>query len=273
MDYKLLIKSISTILMLGILCILILLGLNSIVIIPLFPLLTILIVIAFVSYRFFLEKNAFGNAKKVKIIYNIIDYANIVISAVFIVQIIFFVWFFPATVLQASMNPTLYENEKVIISHNNSKLNRFDIIVFKVDQKKQVNISKIEDQELWVKRIIGLPGETINYLDGKLYVNDELVIEHYLYDENNHFFSGVYTDKKGRLSSYNTYTQDFALTSILNLSHFSGETIPEDYFLLLGDNRGYSKDSRYIGLVHRSQIIGKGKYIIRSLFVWEKLGD
>lgn len=273
MNRKFLIKSISNVLMLGILCILILLGLDSIVIIKPFVLFVLIIFIVFLSYFYYLENNFFAfKEERLKLVYNIIDYLHVIISAGAIMQLIFLIWFFPATVTQTSMNPTLYENEKIIIIHNNKSFVRFDIVVFKVDVARQVNITKDEDNELWIKRVVGLPGDSIKYHSGKLYVNDELIAEPHLYDDNNQFKQGLYKDKKGIYHEYNAYTQDFTLLTILALNHLPGSVIPDDYFLLLGDNRTYSKDSRQIGLVHRSQIIGKGRYIIRDLITWEKIG-
>ncbi len=79
--------------------------------------------------------------------------------------------------------------------------------------------------------MIGLPGETISYQDGTLYVNGEKVEEKFK----------------------TTKTADFSLDSL------GYETIPEDYYLVVGDNRENSLDgrSKEVGLIHKKEFIGK----------------
>lgn len=94
--------------------------------------------------------------------------------------------------------------------------------------------------EKLVKRIIGLPGENIKYKNNKLYVDGEFVEE-----------------------PVELETDNF---SLLDLGY---NTIPEDYYLVLGDNRYNSKDSRMIGLIKKDDILGT-----TSLRIWpiKKIG-
>lgn len=94
--------------------------------------------------------------------------------------------------------------------------------------------------EKLVKRIIGLPGENIKYKNNKLYVDGEFVEE-----------------------PVELETDNF---SLLDLGY---NTIPEDYYLVLGDNRYNSKDSRMIGLIKKDNILGT-----TSLRIWpiKKIG-
>lgn len=121
-----------------------------------------------------------------------------------------------------SMNPNLKDNQLLLYSKTINKINRFDIVIIKVDDN------------LYVKRIIGLPNESIEYIDNSLYANEIKIQENYK----------------------RTITDDFSLLTIgLN------EKIPNNKFLVLGDNRSYSYDSRNFGLIDKSQI--KGKLILK----------
>lgn len=133
----------------------------------------------------------------------------------------------PVIVSGDSMKPNLNDGELLLVRkvgyHNN--INRFDIVVVKV-KKEDGRYEEI------VKRIIGLPGEHISYKNNKLYVNDKKVEENYNFRD----------------------TKDFNLEEICTCS-----SIPENKYLVLGDNRPISKDSRTksIGLIDEKDIIGK----------------
>ena len=134
----------------------------------------------------------------------------------------------PVVVDGSSMEPNLYENEVLLlskISYRLSDIKRFDIIV-------------INTNDLIIKRVIGLPGDYVEYIDNNLYINHELVIENYEHK----------------------ITNDFTLEDICNCN-----VIPQDNYLVLGDNRTVSKDSRSIGLINKSQIVGKAFFRIWPL--------
>ena len=128
----------------------------------------------------------------------------------------------PIRVNGKSMEPTLYEKDIMILNKTAYYFNepeRFDIVV--------VNMP----DEYLIKRVIGLPGEKVEIKDNKVYINDELLEEEYLQNEL------VYDD--------------------FTLQEIGYETIPENMYFVLGDNRENSMDSREIGLVSKEQIQGK----------------
>ena len=143
----------------------------------------------------------------------------------------------PVIVRGDSMLPHLKDKEMLLlskISYRLSSIKRFDVVV--------LDESKIDsDDKLIIKRVIGLPGDYIEYKDDVLYINGKEVKENYDRD----------------------VTEDFKLESICACSK-----IPEDKYLVLGDNRGISKDSRYIGLIDKKYI--KGKAVFR-LFPLNKM--
>lgn len=145
----------------------------------------------------------------------------------------------PVIVKGSSMSPNLKDGEMLILSKINYKfqdIKRFDVVV--LDESKIDS----QDDKLIIKRIIGLPGENISYKDDVLYVNNKKVEEDYDRD----------------------VTIDFDLNDICGCNK-----IPDNKYLVLGDNRGISKDSRVIGLVDKDYI--KGKAIFR-LYPFNKLG-
>ncbi len=125
-----------------------------------------------------------------------------------------------------SMVPSVHHGERLIVSKWSylfSEPKRFDLIVFKAN----------EDED-YIKRVIGLPGDRIRFEDDVLYINGEPVDEPFL------------TDVKS-LAPYERYTEDFAVS----------EPVPEDHVFVLGDNRPRSLDSRKLGFIPQGDIVGK----------------
>lgn len=136
-------------------------------------------------------------------------------------------------VIGPSMSPTL-ENSDILIldklTYNFIDIKRNDIVAFYSEETKYL-----------IKRIIGLPGEYIEFKNNKLYVNNKLIEEPYLNE--------------------NTITKDFSLTEL------EYQKIPKDMYFVLGDNRENSKDSRNpeIGLIKKEDILGKVRFRIWPL--------
>lgn len=130
-----------------------------------------------------------------------------------------------------SMEPTLYDGNLMMVNtlaSDVTNIHRFDVIVFHATAEND-----------YVKRVIGLPGETIEYKNDQLFVNGEYVDENFLSEEKEAAASGM-------------LTEDFTLLEI------TGEhKIPEDQVFVLGDNRRDSLDSRSIGFVPAEEIVGK----------------
>ena len=131
----------------------------------------------------------------------------------------------PIRVNGTSMYPTLHDKDIMIlnkIGYRFGDVERFDIVVIEYDN------------EYLIKRVIGLPGETIEYKNNTLYVDGKVVEENF--------------DKQD--------IEDF------NLQEIGASQIPEDFYFVVGDNRTNSKDSRRVGFISRSQIIGKSHFTI-----------
>lgn len=140
----------------------------------------------------------------------------------------------PVRVDGRSMYPTLEDGEvglMNIFSAKFSDIERFDVVVAYNEESK----------ENWVKRVIGLPGDTVYAKDDVVYVNGLPIEEPYLDNE--------YVKQIRERGDY--FTQDFDKV-----------TLGEDEYFLMGDNRVVSYDSRRIGPFKEDDIKGRGIFVL-----------
>lgn len=136
-----------------------------------------------------------------------------------------------AVVPTGSMLNTIQEGDRVIASRIEYKIDdpeRFDIAIFKYPDNESV---------YYVKRVIGLPGETVEIVNGVTYI----------------------TDTNGDTFQL----QEDYITNCVPQGNFGPYTVPEDSYFMMGDNRNESKDSRYwttTNYVHKSKMVGKVKF-------------
>ncbi len=126
-----------------------------------------------------------------------------------------------ATVPSSSMEQTIMTDDRVIglrLAYNNNDPVRGDIIIFKFPDDESI---------LYIKRVIGLPGDTVEIHDGGVYLNGELMNEPYI--------------------------------TVKTEGNFGPYTVPEGHYFMLGDNRNNSADSRYWKntFLDRKKIVGK----------------
>lgn len=158
----------------------------------------------------------------------------------------------PVRVDGHSMDPTLADGERLIVLKTSS-IDRFDIVVAKEKEGKKT-------KEI-VKRVIGLPGDTITYKDDVLYVNGKKTSEPYLVKYKKAFDNGDLED----IYSYNTLFQQLADNSDAFTTDKDGNTeftvkVPKGRYFLLGDDRIVSKDSREVGTFKKSALVGEVKF-------------
>jgi signal peptidase I len=134
----------------------------------------------------------------------------------------------PIVVDGASMMPTLKNQERMIVSKIKEP-KRFAIVVFQANEEKA-----------YIKRVIGLPGDHIEYRNDKLYINNQAYEEPYL---------DAYKESHERSQIGGPYTADFAVD------------VPEGTLFVMGDNRRNSKDSRHIGSIAKEKLIGSTKTV------------
>jgi len=155
------------------------------------------------------------------------------------------------------------------------KPKRGDVIVFKTPADNRTD---------YIKRLIGLPGDTIQFIGGDIYLNENQIlktkIENLITINCGKFLlnSIAYEEK---LPNGKKYTAVYDKNnSFQNSDKF---TVPKDHYFFLGDNRDCSKDSRFlgsVGYVHQDNLVGKARIIffssdrkIGSIFKFWKLDD
>jgi signal peptidase I len=135
-------------------------------------------------------------------------------------------WIFLAEPLEVtgdSMTPTLHDKEQIIVekmSMNFNELKRGDIIVFESKENKNV---------LLVKRVVGLPGESIMITEDTVFIDGKELFELYIGED-------IHT---------------------IDEEHQTEIVVPYNEYYVLGDNRENSNDSRSFGTIHKDEVIGR----------------
>lgn len=157
------------------------------------------------------------------------DIAQTTLFAFILAQVIVRFVVQPHHVLGASMEPSLQDGDYILTDKFSYRLRdprRGEIIIFHPPQNSATE---------YIKRIIGLPGDTVEFNKGKVLINNQELAESYLDPLN---LASTTTTIKG--------AQEI--------------TVPEGSFLVLGDNRGNSYDSRHFGLISEESIEGRALF-------------
>ena len=218
--------------------------------------------------------------KKKKIIHTIYDNAQTLAIALIIAVLIRSLLIQPFYIPSSSMEPTLLVGDRIFVSkftygyskHSfpfspNFSNNRFfskkpergDLVVFKTPADNRTD---------YIKRLIGLPGDTIQFINGDLYINEKRIKR-----------DPININEKIRCGNFYLETNNFIETlpngvkhsvsykkkgSLQNTKRYK---VPENHFFLLGDNRDCSKDSRYlnsVGYIKELNLVGKAELIFFS---------
>ena len=161
-----------------------------------------------------------------------------------------------------SMLPTIIPGDQIIINKlaYDIKVPFINYSLMRLDEPKRGDIIVFESAaaELrLVKRVIGLPGDSIALIDNQLLINGQRV----QYDTNVTETSALQvTEHLPGLSHAIQFTD--ALTD--QYGSFATQEVPDGHFLVLGDNRQHSADSRMIGFVPRDEILGRAEKVLVS---------
>ena len=199
-----------------------------------------------------------------------------IIIAVFIRSLFFQPFYIPSS----SMEPNLLVGDRLFVSkysYGYSKHSfpfspkifngrflfqepkRGDVVVFKTPSDNRTD---------YIKRLIGLPGDVIQFIDGNLYLNNNQVFKSII-SKDDRIYCGstiietyTFSEELSNLVKFNTvYRKN---SGYQNSDKFK---VPANHYFFLGDNRDCSKDSRYlgsVGYVHKENLVGKARFIFFS---------
>ena len=136
---------------------------------------------------------------------------------------------------------------------------RGDVVVFKTPADNRTD---------YIKRLIGLPGDKIQFIDSNLYLNNSEILKSKLASESNIYCGSEIIDIfkfEEKLPS----GKKFHTVYLKNYTYQNSDifTVPDNHYFFLGDNRDCSKDSRYltsVGYVHKDNLVGKAQFIFFS---------
>jgi len=163
-------------------------------------------------------------------LYDLLSWSFGIVLAIFLSFVIIMFFGIKTSMVGSSMEPVIYSGQNVLINrvaYNMSSPQRGDVIVFKPNGNK--------NSHFYIKRVVGLPGETVQIYNGKVYINGAVLNDDVASDT-----------KEGGIA-----TQEIVLAT--------------DEYFVLGDNRVNSEDSRSanIGNVKTSMIEGKAWYRLK----------
>ena len=178
---------------------------------------------------------------------DILDFVKVfVISAIVILLFVNFVAH-PVRVDGKSMYPTLKDGEFGFTNVGGVLLNgveRGDIVVVTMKENGQ--------KTHWVKRVVGLPGDTVSCVNDVVYINGKVLDETKYIDPD---YRQSLVDKFG-------YFNKVPNADNTDVVDFEEVKLKDDEYYVMGDNRPYSKDSRYVGPVKKSQIFAKKMLVL-----------
>ena len=199
-----------------------------------------------------------------------------IIIAIFIRSIFFQPFYIPSS----SMEPNLLVGDRLFVSKYSygfskhsfpfspnlfkgrilfSEPKRADVVVFKTPADNRTD---------YIKRLIGLPGDSIQFINGDIYLNNNQILK-----TKSKKYSKINCGKvtleidafEEKLPNSKTYVAVYdKKNTYINSDKF---TVPKDHYFFLGDNRDCSKDSRYltsVGYVHKDNLVGKARIIFFS---------
>ena len=211
---------------------------------------------------------------------NIIDNIKTLFWALLIAVVIRSLFIQPFYIPSSSMEPTLLIGDRLFVTKYSYGYSRHsfpfsppiidgrifsnspkagDVVVFKTPADNRTD---------YIKRLVGLPGDKIQFINGDLYLNNNQVMKSKIFNKDviycgkqkieiNKFEETLVSGK-----THNTvYLKDY---SFQNSDIF---TVPKNHYFFLGDNRDCSKDSRYltsVGYVHEDNLVGKAQFIFFS---------
>ena len=215
-----------------------------------------------------------------KIIYTIYDNAKTLIGALIIAVLIRSLLFQPFYIPSSSMEPTLLVGDRIFVSkytYGYSKHSfpfspnitnkqffskspeRGDLVVFKTPADNRTD---------YIKRLIGMPGDSIQFVDGEILINNNKILRQKIKNKKIIRCGNFLLETDSYIETLpNGFQHIVAYKRKGSLQNSKVFKVPENHFFLLGDNRDCSKDSRYldsVGYVNKLNLVGEAKIIFFS---------
>jgi len=215
-----------------------------------------------------------------KIIHSIYDNVKTLIIALIIAVLIRSLLFQPFYIPSSSMEPTLLVGDRIFVSKyaygyskhsfpfspsiTNERLfskspKRGDLVVFKTPADNRTD---------YIKRLIGMPGDSIQFIDGEILINNKKILRQKIENKKiircGNFLLETDTYIETLPNGFKHLVVYKKKGSLQNSKIFK---VPENHYFLLGDNRDCSKDSRYldsVGYVNNLNLVGEAKVIFFS---------
>ncbi len=210
----------------------------------------------------------------------LIENLKTIIYALIIAIIIRSLLIQPFYIPSSSMEPTMLVGDRLFVTKYSYGYSKHSFpfsppifkgrLFFSVPKKGDVVVFKTpsDNRTDYIKRLIGLPGDKIQFIDGDLYLNNNQILKSITSKSD-----VIYCGKQ--IVNVNTFEEKLPNGKIHNTAYFKKYSfqnsdifiVPEKHYFFLGDNRDCSKDSRYltsVGYVHEDNLVGKARFIFFS---------
>ena len=217
---------------------------------------------------------------KKKIFYIIFDNLKTLIGALIIAILIRSLLFQPFYIPSSSMEPTLLVGDRLFVTKYSYGYSRHSFpfsppilskrVMFNSPERGDVVVFKTpaDNRTDYIKRLIGLPGDRVQFIDSNLYLNYSEILKSKISEEDI-IYCG---DRTIKVFTFEEKLPNGRVYKTVYLKNFTFDnsdvfTVPDNHYFFLGDNRDCSKDSRYltsVGYVHEDNLVGKARFIFFS---------
>ncbi|MDB3886657.1 signal peptidase I [Candidatus Pelagibacter sp.] len=186
----------------------------------------------------------------------------------------------PFYIPSSSMEPTLLVGDRLFVTKYSYGYSKHSFpfsppildkrIMFKSPKRGDVIVFKTpaDNRTDYIKRLIGLPGDKIQFIDGNLYLNSNEILKSKIKNKTK-IYCGNKTIDVYRFEEKLPYGKRFHTVYLKDYTYQNSDEfkVPKDHYFFLGDNRDCSKDSRFlssVGYVHKDNLVGKAQFIFFS---------
>ena len=219
----------------------------------------------------------------------VIDYCRSLFPVFLVVFLIRSFVIQPYTVPSGSLEPTVVPGDFMLVNQYSYGITmpiwNKQLIAVGKPQRGQIALFyyPVNPQLTFVKRVIGLPGDRISYIDRVLYINGKKMTQTFVKDRSDIEQGEATTDVKIYQEDLDGLKHDIQIDQRKSSVNFKDLVVPKGEYFMMGDNRDNSDDSRYWGFVPENDFLGKAMFIWLSWdksatqwshkVRWERIGD